>query len=69
MKGPGAYLYRAIDRDDNLVDVLLSERQDQVAAEAFFHSARTVTEVVPTGLRLLAMAHTPAPSKRNWGKP
>ena len=43
VKGRGVYLYRAIDRDGNLVDVLLSERQDQTAAEAFFRSARTVT--------------------------
>src|SRR5262249_25974355 len=46
-KGRGVYLYRAIDRDGNLVDVLLSERQDQAAAEAFFRSARTVTDGVP----------------------
>ena len=47
VKGRGVYLYRAIDRDGNLVDVLLSERQDQAAAEAFFRSARTVTDRVP----------------------
>jgi putative transposase len=47
VKGRGVYLYRAIDRDGNLVDVLLSERQDQAAAEAFFRSARTVTGSVP----------------------
>jgi putative transposase len=47
VKGRGVYLYRAIDRDGNLVDVWLSERQDQAAAEAFFRSARTVTGKVP----------------------
>jgi putative transposase len=47
VKGRGVYLYRAIDRDGNLVDVWLSERQDQAAAEAFFRSARMVTDVVP----------------------
>lgn len=41
------YLYRAIDRDGNLVDVLLSEKRDKAAAEAFFRSARTVTGRVP----------------------
>jgi len=41
------YLYRAIDRDGNLVDVLLSEKRDKAAAEAFFRSARTVTDRVP----------------------
>src|SRR5262245_40216994 len=39
--------YRSIDRDGNLVDVWLSERQNQAAAEAFFRSARTVTDIVP----------------------
>src|SRR5262249_36930812 len=47
VKGRGVYLYRAIDRDGNLGDVWLSERQEQAAAEAFFRSARTVTDVVP----------------------
>ena len=47
MKGRGVYLYRAIDRNGNLVDVLLSERQDQAAAEAFFRSARAITGSVP----------------------
>jgi putative transposase len=41
------YLYRAIDRDGALVDVMLSERRDLAAAKAFFRSARTVTRVVP----------------------
>jgi transposase-like protein len=47
VKGRGVYLYRAIDRNGNLVDVLLSERQDQAAAEAFFRSARAITGSVP----------------------
>ena len=46
-KGRRVYLYRAIDRDGALVDVFLSERQDQVAAAAFFRSARTVTDTIP----------------------
>jgi putative transposase len=47
VKGRWTYLYRAIDRDGNLVDVLLSEKRDRAAAEAFFRSARTVTSSVP----------------------
>jgi putative transposase len=47
VKGRWTYLYRAIDREGNLVDVLLSEKRDKAAAEAFFRSARTVTESVP----------------------
>ena len=47
VKGRLAYLYRAIDRNGNLVDVLLSEKRDKSAAQAFFRSARTVTGCVP----------------------
>src|SRR5215813_6585383 len=47
VKGRWTYLYRAIDRDGNLVDVRLSEKRDKAAAEAFFRSARTVTGRVP----------------------
>lgn len=47
VKGRSVYLYRAIDRDGNLVDVLLSEKRDKAAAEAFFRSARIVTGSVP----------------------
>ena len=47
VKGCWTYLYRAIDRDGNLIDVLLSERRDKAAAEAFFRSARTGTGSSP----------------------
>jgi putative transposase len=47
VKGRWTSLYRAIDRDGNLVDVLLSEKRDKAAAEAFFRSARLVTGKVP----------------------
>jgi transposase-like protein len=40
-------LYRAIDRDGNLVDVRLSSTRDLAAAETFFRSAWTVTGVTP----------------------
>ncbi len=36
------YLYRAIDRDGNLIDAMLSEHRDMKAAKAFFRSARAV---------------------------
>src|ERR1700722_6095543 len=41
------YLYRAIDRDGALVDVMLSEHRDFAAAKAFFRSSKTVTGVTP----------------------
>ena len=46
VKGRLVYLYRAIDREGNLVDVLLSEKRNK-AAEAFFRSARTVIGQTP----------------------
>jgi putative transposase len=45
--GRWAYLYRAIDRDGNLVDTMLSEHRDMAAAQAFFRSAKAVTGVTP----------------------
>jgi transposase-like protein len=47
VQGQWQYLYRALDRDGNLVDVRLSDTRDLVAAEAFFRSAWTVTGVLP----------------------
>jgi putative transposase len=47
MQGQWRYLYRAIDREGNLVDVRLSDTRDLTAAEAFFRSAWTVTGVTP----------------------
>jgi putative transposase len=45
--GRWAYLYRAIDRDGNLVDTMLSEHRDMAAAQAFFRSAKLVSGQVP----------------------
>lgn len=67
VKGRGVYLYRAIDRDGNLVDVLLSERQDQAAAEAFFRSARTVTGSVPDRVTTDGHGAYPGAIKRELG--
>ena len=47
VRGQWRYLYRAIDRDGGLVDVMLSEHRDLAAANAFFRSAKTVTGVTP----------------------
>jgi len=47
VQGKWMYLYRAIDRDGALVDVMLSERRDLAAAKRFFRSARAVTGVIP----------------------
>ena len=47
MHGRWRYLYRAIDRNGTLVDVLFSEHRDMAAAQAFFRSAQAVTGVTP----------------------
>jgi len=40
VRGRWTYLYRAIDRDGNLIDAMLSQHRDMKAAKAFFRSAR-----------------------------
>ena len=45
--GRWCYLYRAIDRDGNLIDTMLSATRDMKAARRFFRSARLVAGFVP----------------------
>src|SRR5690349_2223988 len=47
VRGHWRYLYRAIDRNGALVDVMLSDHRDLAAAKAFFRSAKAVTGVTP----------------------
>jgi putative transposase len=47
VQGRWCYLYRAIDRDGNLVDMMLSESRDMKAAQAFFRSAKATTGFTP----------------------
>ncbi|NPD67645.1 DDE-type integrase/transposase/recombinase (plasmid) [Lichenicola cladoniae] len=47
VRGRWTYLHRAIDRDGNLIDAMLSEHRDMKAAKAFFRSARAVTGFRP----------------------
>jgi transposase-like protein len=47
VRGRWCYLYRAIDRNGDLVDTMLSEHRDMAAAQAFFRSAKSVTCIVP----------------------
>ena len=66
--GKWKYLYRAIDRDGNLVDSMLSEHRDMDAAKRFFQSALEVAEQAPE--RLTTDGETPMPrqSVRRWAK-
>jgi transposase-like protein len=45
--GTWKYLYRAIERDGNLVDSMLSEHRDMDAAKRFFRAALEVAEQTP----------------------
>ncbi|MFH5927590.1 IS6 family transposase [Roseomonas sp. SXEYE001] len=47
VRGCWCFLYRAIDRNGDLVDTLLSEHRDMAAAQAFFRSARLATGMTP----------------------
>jgi putative transposase len=47
VNGRWKYLYRAIDRDGALVDVMLSEHRNLAEAKRFFRSAKAVTGVIP----------------------
>ncbi len=47
VQGRWCYLYRAIDRDGNLIDTMLSQTRDMAAAQAFFRSAKTTAGFAP----------------------
>src|SRR6476469_6990896 len=47
VQGRWCYLYRAIDRDGNVIDTMLSATRDMKAAQRFFRSARSVVRFVP----------------------
>ena len=47
VRGRWCYLYRAIDRNGDLVDTMLSKHRDMAAAKAIFRSAKSVTGIVP----------------------
>ena len=59
VNGKWHYLYRAIDRDGNLVDVRLSRKRDKAAAKAFFRKAQETTGVCPD--RVTTDGHKPYP--------
>jgi putative transposase len=44
---PIGLLYRAIDCDGRLIDTMLSELHDMVAAQTFFRSARAASGLAP----------------------
>ena len=56
VNGSWCYLYRAIDRDGNLVHSMLSATRDMDAAKRFFHQAQVVAGQAPK--RVATDAHT-----------
>ena len=56
VQGQWCYLYRAIDRDGNLIDTMLSATRDMKAARRFFRSARSVAGFVPDRVTACAAA-------------
>ena len=66
--GEWHYLYRAIDRDGNLIDSMLSKTRDMDAAKRFFKQAREITGCKPT--RVTTDGHTSYPRaiKRMLGR-
>ena len=63
--GHWKYLYRAIDRDGALVDVMLSEHRNLAAAKRFFRSAKAVTGVIPD--RVTTDGHDAYPGRSGLG--
>jgi putative transposase len=47
VRGRWCYSYRAIDRNGDLIDTMLSEHRDMAAAQAFFRSAKSATGMTP----------------------
>lgn len=59
VSGKWCYLYRAIDRDGNLVDSMLSEKRDMDAAKKFFTGAKGIAGRKP--VRVTTDAHNSYP--------
>ncbi|WP_043837900.1 IS6 family transposase [Muricoccus aerilatus] len=59
VRGRWCFLYRAIDRNGDLVDTVLSEHRDMAAAKAFFRSAKSVMGMTPE--RVTTDGHRPYP--------
>ena len=64
VKGCSVYLYRAIDRDGNLVDVLLRVKRDKAAAELSFAPRAPSLVVFRRGSPVMDTPLIPEPSKQ-----
>jgi transposase-like protein len=66
VRGRWCYLYRAIDRNGDLVGTVLSEHRDMAAAKAFFCSAKSVTSIVPDKVTMDGHGSYPGRSAQRW---
>ena len=69
VRGLLTYLYRAIDRDGNLIDAMLSEHRDMQAAKAFFRSARATTGLRPDWVTTDGHGASPRAIRSVLGRP
>lgn len=67
LKGEWHYLYRAIDRDGNLVDTMLSKTRDMMAAKTFFKQAITTVGHKPERVTTDKHASYPRAIRRTLG--
>jgi putative transposase len=64
LKGQGKYVYRAVDKDGQTIDFLLTPHRERAAAEAFFHKAIRAhglpeqIPIDPSGSNTAAITHS-----------
>ena len=68
VKGTECYLYRAIDRQGNLVDSMLSEKRDMKSAKQFLKGTKKVTGRSPKRATTDGLASYPRAIRENLGK-
>ena len=68
INGKWHYLYRAVDRDGNLIDSMLSETRDMAAAKRFFKQAKEVTGCKPERMTTDRRPSYPRAIRRTLGR-
>ncbi len=68
VSGKWCYLYRAIDRDVNLVDSMLSAKRDMASAKRFFAQAKDVVGHKPTRVTTDGHDSYPRATRRVLGR-
>lgn len=68
IKGKWCYLYRGIDENGNLVDVMLSEKRDMTSAKAFFAQARETVNQLPQRVVTDGLSSYPRAIKEELGQ-